>query len=439
VQRVTVWDRDDMISRLEAGEQIAGFSWDPVKKEGGIQFGFSRNFEDGRFKELHERKKQLHREYRMSITAGKYRASVSPLVAEEKKPVASPQAPSNVPGPAQSELFPVVIPAECVAHSASELADSLWTRGKMPIEQLLGYLAETPRRIPSLDPVQAFGILHETTELGIVDLYMRGSDRRWFCDGVANYVAWRVIRDQNGAEVASRAYDLPAQLAHYAPLREQADLRLWPAVENESVGEQASELETARYAFATNAIVLMNQRAGEDVLPRLFVRMGRTDAREVSIQTVATAWKELTGEPLSGIVTAAVYGADAPPVPDDSGLQRITTAASGGGEVASGFRLSCKVDKETNLITKVVIDTIDRGSPAERAGLKAGDRVLEISGQRLAGLTLPELRKLASVQLTSGQVGTQELRVQRGVLRKELKLVVELKEPEPVVPDGGRR
>jgi C-terminal processing protease CtpA/Prc len=86
---------------------------------------------------------------------------------------------------------------------------------------------------------------------------------------------------------------------------------------------------------------------------------------------------------------------------------------------------------ETTEVTKVVIDAIDRGSPAERAGLKAGDRVLEISGQRLEGMQLPQLRKLTSVQLTSGKVGTQELRVRCGLLRKELRMVVELKEPEP--------
>jgi hypothetical protein len=116
--------------------------------------------------------------------------------------------------------------------------------------------------VPHLDPQIAFMVLHETTEIGIGDHYFRGRDRRWFCDGVANYGAWRVLRDLHGEETATRIHDLPAQLKEFADLRERADLRKWPAAENESAEQSHSRLEEARYAFAERAVALMDERGG---------------------------------------------------------------------------------------------------------------------------------------------------------------------------------
>jgi hypothetical protein len=167
-------------------------------------------------------------------------------------------------------------------------------------------MAKMPDGIPQLDPQLAFIVLHETTEVGIIDRYFHGPDRRWFCDGVANYVPWRVVRDLHGADAAGRVYNLPEALAHAAPLREKADLRKWPAVENESAEEQLSELDGARYAFAANAVFLMDERGGNDILPRLFTEIGKTNPNKVSIKTVEKAWQKLTGTKLDTILADAV-------------------------------------------------------------------------------------------------------------------------------------
>jgi len=437
VHRVTVWDREELTTRLEQGEKLAGFSYDAEKKEGSAQFGFSSTSQDARFKELAERQKQLHRDYRLSIQNGKYQASVHPLGAAPQGTSPSTQSPMSLPVSESSDFLPVIIPPDLKSSPAPEQAEALWSRGESSLAKMLKWMAQLPQTIALVDPLRAALILHETTELGVVDIYMRGADRRWFCDGVANYVMWRVIRDMHGAEVARRAYDLPSQLGHYASLRGQADLRKWPALENESTDERASDLELARYAFATNALVLMNQQAGEDMLPKLFGKIGKTDAKQVTYQTVDAAWKELTGEPLARIVSAAVYGKDTPPALEETGPTPVASPV-GTQNVPPGFGVNCKFDSETKGVTKAVVNAVEKGSPAERAGMMVGDHVISVSGQTLAGLTLAELRRVLHIEAVIGETIILQVRVQRGVFRKELTLNVKLQAPKAPGIEGVR-
>lgn len=307
IARFTLWDRTELVKRLESGHPVTGFSYDPLTKQGQMNFGFHFNVQDDRFKDLLEERKSLQREYHMSIgqEGGRtvYRGSVSP-----KKTVPTSQVAAKTIEPDNdSQWLPVVIPAEMESKSFKELAQQLWSGpGERSVSAILGNIRSFQERIPSVDPTIAFIVLHETTELGIVDHYFRGPDRRWFCDGVANYVPWRVTRDLRGEDVAGRLYNRSGQLALYAALREQADLRKWPAAENQADEEVHSELNSARYAFAANAVFLMNERAGPDVLPRLFTEIGRTKPEKVSMKTVEAAWKKVTGTKLDAILAAAV-------------------------------------------------------------------------------------------------------------------------------------
>jgi len=43
-------------------------------------------------------------------------------------------------------------------------------------------------------------VIHETTEAGIVDHFLGSADRRWFCEGTANYVAWSLARNRAGLD-----------------------------------------------------------------------------------------------------------------------------------------------------------------------------------------------------------------------------------------------
>ncbi len=307
IKRITIWDRDELVHRFGAGEKLAGFSYDPVTKQGSASFGFHMEDQDDRLKDLAAKREQLHREYRMSISqengASVYRGSVSP---KKPSPVVTHAAEPAGEAP-PPEVLPVVIPPDLAKDSAGELAQKLWDgRGENSLVALLAEIPKFKERIPLVDPTIAFVILHETTELGIMDHYFHGPDRRWFCDGVANYVPWRVVRDLHGPAIATTVYNLSDQLVRSAPLREQADLRKWPATENQTDEDQHSALNGARYAFAANAVFLMHTHAGEDILPRLFHEIGRTKPDKVSIKTVEKAWKKLTGTKLDAILAEAV-------------------------------------------------------------------------------------------------------------------------------------
>jgi hypothetical protein len=207
------------------------------------------------------------------------------------------------------QWFPVIIPPGAPpGDRPGELAQFLWDgMGDSSVAMILAAMANQAESVPRSDPQIAFLLLHETTEMGIVDHYYRGHDRRWFCDGVANYGAWRVLCDLRGEPIATQAHDLGRQLREFADLGSRADLRKWPAVEDESGGAQAqSRLNLARYTFAERAVALMVERGGPDILPRLFAEIGRTKPEKVSIRTVEQAWKKLTGTRLEVLLAEAV-------------------------------------------------------------------------------------------------------------------------------------
>ena len=50
----------------------------------------------------------------------------------------------------------------------------------------------------------------------------------------------------------------------------------------------------------------MNERAGEDILPRLFAEIGRTKSNKVSMKTVEKAWKKLTHTSMDSLIAATM-------------------------------------------------------------------------------------------------------------------------------------
>lgn len=162
-------------------------------------------------------------------------------------------------------------------------------------------------RVDEIDHLQAelgeavqraavFLVLHEATESGIIETYLRSPDRRWFCDGVANYVAMRLIAAEVGAEEAKRYYDLEAELQVHAPVASRIDLLTWPAAENVSKARGTENLGFAEYAFATKAIADICAKHGDDFLPRLFREISEARRGKMSMATVYAAFEKLTGE-----------------------------------------------------------------------------------------------------------------------------------------------
>jgi hypothetical protein len=296
---------------LEAGHKVSGFTWDPATKTGGATYGASRVQQaspDNEMKELAEHRRQLQRQYTLRFKSKDghtdYSAQFRPKDKTAPPPTIDPVP--TVPPQETTEGFPVILTEALAGKPAEEQAALLWDGpGGKSIVGLFKFLGERAKSFPQIDPEIAFLVLHETVEVGIVDRYFYGPDRRWFCDGVANYGAWRVIRDLHGADLADKIHNLPERLRAYAGLREQADLRKWPAVEHQAADDQDTPLNKARYLFAERAVALMNERAGEDVLPRLFREIGKTKPPKVSYATVEKAWRKVGGGKLDAILAAA--------------------------------------------------------------------------------------------------------------------------------------
>lgn len=315
LDKITLWDRAELVGRLQAGEKVTGFIYDPVTKQGSVAFKLPEmEFKDDRLKELTAQREQLKNEYLFKITAAEgggsnYHGGVS---KRRQAPPADP-APPKAAEPQGLQFFPIVIPAQLSGLPPAELAAQLWEGStKGGVQQIFDGIGEMVQSLPTVDPAIAHLVLHETTEIGVVDHYYRGRDRRWFCDGVANYVSWRVVRDRHGPAAAQHVYDLPAQLARYADLRDQADLRKWAATENQSEAEQESRLNRARYAYATQAIMLMGERAGPDALRKLFAEIGRTKREKVSFDTVQKAWRKIAGTDLDALLAEVAKPGPAP-------------------------------------------------------------------------------------------------------------------------------
>ncbi len=334
IKRITIWDRSELVERLQRGETIAGFSYDPKTQQGSVTYGAEIKGHDEHLVDLEKKRKKLHRDYSLNFDTKDgvttYRAQVTPKAAAKSSPdggvdVGAP-APDKEKPENKTDWFPVVIPGDAAQLPTDALLAKLWDPAdEHSVMKMMVALGKIGQSVPTVDPIIAFLVLHETIEVGITDRYFRSPDRRWFCDGVANYGAWRVLRDLHGEPAATRAHDLKASLAGYADMREQADLRKWAATENQSAEEQHSRLNSARYVFAEQAVVLMNAHAGDDVLPRLFKEIGKTPPAKVSMETVNQAWTKVAGTTLDVILAEAVQSPV--PAPPDSARSAPPAAA----------------------------------------------------------------------------------------------------------------
>jgi len=313
LDRITLWDRVELVRRLESGEELRGFSYDPVTKKGRASFALPEmNFEDERFAKLNEERQALIREYSFNIKPGadggsNYSASAS---SRHRSPAQVETAKLNLdPKPKEGNGnadFPMVIPTELAESSDAEIIEQLWQAGGLlEVESFKDFLNSFAGGQRGFDPAIASLVFHETVEVGVVEHYYQGKDRRWFCDGVANYVPWRIVRDRHGSELANQVYNLAAQLAQYRDVADRVNLQSWAAVERQDNEDQESRMNSANYAFAARVIFLMHERQGDDVLPRLFKEVGRTKPSKVTFKTFEKAWKKISGDGLRQLMDEA--------------------------------------------------------------------------------------------------------------------------------------
>ncbi len=250
-----LWRRVELLARIDAGEKIAGFTKDA---SGGLTFSFNLN-------------------------------------------VQSSDDPDKRTSAWDGFVCPIKIGAATDQTPAEEVS-----AGFVAIMQK--YFADFRHAIIDMERQKVLNVLHEATESGIVWHYLTSKDRRWFCDGVANYVAFKIIETEVGEADARSYYDLSAELKKYAGEAAHIDLTAWPAAENLAKAAYSENLDKANHAFAPKVIADVCARRSDDLLPRLFREIGKTPREKATINTVFKAYKKLTREDLRSYLPKPAAG-----------------------------------------------------------------------------------------------------------------------------------
>jgi hypothetical protein len=314
-RHLAIWQRDDLVARLRSGAKIEGMTYDPSTDSGN--FGFNFNVDGGLLgTRLGEIKADIEAQkvrHQLNFSHGTYAASFTlgkgPDVRKEPEKK-SRTSPGDFAALISNLVFPIIYRGDAATAPDQETFDYL-PRSLAAARETLGRQAAAYR-----DPNLVAIILHETAEAGLIENLIRSADRRWLCDGTANYVAWRVTRDLTGPGFAQQVYPLDAQLRRHAVQQPKVDLAAWPAIENQKDEEAGTDLDLAHYAFATRAMFLIAERHGENALAQLWADVGHTPRKKVTAKTFANAYRKRFKADLRKLVIDA-QNSPIPVIPPD--------------------------------------------------------------------------------------------------------------------------
>jgi hypothetical protein len=300
-RRLAIWSRDDLVARLRAGARIEGMFYDATTDSG--RFEFKREFDRPDFKERFAAiqaaidQQRLKHSFNLDKNTVSASFSLSPPSAKSKEPV--PATASTPAGPVAELVVPIIYRGDA-STPPSEKEFSM-------VGAYLGasIAAMTEQAATYRNAAVVCTILHETAEIGLVENLIASPDRRWLCDGTANYVAWRVARDLIDPDFARQVYDLDAQLRLHAASQPKLALARWPAVENQKQDEGDTDLNRAHYAFATRTMFLLAERHGENALAQLWADVARTPKKKVSAKTFAAAYRKRFKADLNALIQDA--------------------------------------------------------------------------------------------------------------------------------------
>lgn len=298
-----IWQRDDLVARLRAGAVIEGISYDAETDQGSVNLQLSVTSKDGRIAEImaRMREQRLDHKFTMNESAGTTTLAASFSTDLAKPPSANETNtdPTSPPPTPKIVVIPIIYPGDLSAPPdptrIKQISLGIYERSRIVMQNAADY------RDASIVGI----ILHETAEAGLIDTVIRSKDRRWLCDGSANYVAWRVARDHVDAAFGQQVYDIDEQLRRHATQQSRVKLARWPAVENQPESERGSPLSNASYAFATRAMFLLHEWHGEDALRLLWQDVAQTPMAKASAKTFARAYQKRYGQKLSKLITAA--------------------------------------------------------------------------------------------------------------------------------------
>lgn len=310
-RRLAIWQRDDLVARLRQGVRIEGMSYNPATDSGN--FEFRTDIDLPAFKERSAEifatieKQRLNHSF--DFNKETYTASVT-----LRTPPPPPKPAQKSDSSTKSERAPeMVIPIIYRGELGTPPHDAAFSA----IEFFRNAAAAAAREkfAAYRSSVLVGIILHETAEVGLVENIIASRDRRWLCDGTANYVAWRVTRDVLGADFAAEVYDLSAQLRLHAAQQSHINLASWSAAENQDKNHSNTDLSRAHYAFATRAIFLIAERHGDDAVAQLWTDVARTPIAKTSAKTFAAAYRQRYQADLAKLVREAERKPLPPPAP----------------------------------------------------------------------------------------------------------------------------
>lgn len=287
--RMQIWVKEDMVSFLKQGGQLPDFSLSPDGE--GVSWKVP-----------------------LLISGNLSDASASPAASPSDARAKIVKRIDAIPRPE----YPIVIKRQSLPGNLKDpaaVAASI-RKGDEKIFGIMSEAAETPEAAsrntaalgPLFDQAQAwFLVAHETTEWAIVNTVIKSADRRWFCDGLANWVAMQDVDRRfgpgKGAEAFAKSYDA-------AELRKQAakvDLLAWPTEEDIKNGSRPNvENVPAYYYFATLVMQKACAGRGADFIKLWLDEIRKTPLNRANAGTVFAAYQKLTGQDLKNMMGEVV-------------------------------------------------------------------------------------------------------------------------------------
>lgn len=303
VRHLAIWHSDELESRLRMGEPIEGMTYDPVTKKGNylLKTNFVGDSANKRIAEIRNAIETQRINHTFHYGEGKIQAGFS-IGGDEQSPTdTSPEFTLNESNTDElpKHVIPIVYPGEFDRQPSEKAVDSILSHMEEARFQLASNF------LSYQEPNILLVVLHETAETGLVENIIRSKDRRWLCDGTANYAAWKAVHEVFGKEQADLVYNLHSELRRYAPNQKKIELRKWPATENQKKTDRQSLENAAHYAFATRAIFMIAEKHGEDAIGLLWQDVAETDLKRSSAKTFETALRKRYRENLNAVVKQA--------------------------------------------------------------------------------------------------------------------------------------
>lgn len=279
-RKLNVWAKADLREILKAGGHQPNFVYKEDEDTVSFVYHFKQDF--GNFKEL---------------TPESLDEAISMMAPPIEWPIILPD-----------EYDPAAAEADKLAIFRAEAEDTL-----------KGYRDGDPAAMESLlgggmrfltPELAEFIAIHEAVELYLVHNIIASPERRWFCDGLANWVAIQEVERRRGEGKGRAAFEeaFPSDRYHdifFGKLR----LMDWPALEDVKSGKATPPTkgeDGACYYFSTVVLEAALEGQDSEFLNSWLAEIQKTSINRANIDAVIGAYNQLTDGDLRKIVTEMV-------------------------------------------------------------------------------------------------------------------------------------